>query len=172
MLGRQHPRKSYKSAVIKADSSMKSGKGFLGVGRSIASSYTSELELLFPDGGSSSTPGSFSFTFSCAEPQTLFSPWLWGISSVLHSILHSKKASDPSSWKSLFASQYRPEGVWTASVSWRESVGLDPCLEGIIKDKYEDSDFLPFDGLTYIIKTMSQANMESNSQMNLSKKRR
>lgn len=173
MLGRQHPRNSYKSAEIKADSSVRSDKGFLGVGWSIASSNTSGLQMPLPDARSSWTPGLFSFTFSFAETQSLFSPWLLGISSVLHGILHSKKASEPSSWKLLFASQYRTEGVGTASASWWEPVDLDPCMEGITKDKYEDSDFLPFDfGLAYIIKTMSQANRQWHSQMHTSNKRR
>lgn len=57
-------------------------------------------------------------------------------------------------------------------VSWREAEGLDPCMEGINKDKYEDRDFLPFDfGLAYIIETMSQPNMQWNSQMNPWEKR-
>ena len=172
MLGRQHPRNSYKCEVIKADSYMRSDKGFLGVGRSIASSNPSELQVLFLHAESYSTPSLFSFPSSYAEPQSLFSPWCLGISSVLNGILHPKEVSEPSSWKSLFASQYRTEGDWTASVSWREAEGLDPCMEGIIKDKYEDRDFLPFDfGLAYIIETMSQPNMQWNWQMNPWKKR-
>lgn len=172
MLGRQHPRNSYKSSEIKHDSSVRSDKGFLGEGRSIASSNTSELQVLFPDAGSSSTPVIFSFTFfSCAEPQSSFSPWLLGTSFVLHTRLRSVRVSEPSSWKSLFASQNWTEGDWTALSSWWQLADLDPCMEWITSEKYEDSDFLPFDfGLAYRIKTMSQANSQWHSQMYSSKK--